>query len=597
MHLKHEAASQNMTPRRDTDARLSFAQQRLWYLSQVEPDRPLYNVPTATRLSGPLDVDALRKSLAAIVERHDVLRTRFVVKNGMPIQKADVTTAADVPFVDLSGLAPDQRESELRSVLSRDAQRVFDLEHGPLWRAKILRMTADEHVLFCMPHHSVFDGRSFVVFWRELSAFYRRFTGSEHQAPPPVPRRYAQFAEWQRDRLEGGELEGQLSFWQTVLKGELPVLDLPTDRPRPPVQNFRGDTVRRTLPAAIATEVAAFARSRDAQPFMVVLAAYQLFLTRYSGQEDIIVGTATDDRVKSEHEGMIGMFANTLALRTSVDPRETFATFLDRIRRTVSEAFDHRDLPFERLVETLQPRRDPSRTPIFQAFLAFEDLSEHGWGLPNITCTRMPLSTGASRTDVTLFVRLWPEALELELEYSTELFDEETAQQNAARNRATSANRDGRTESTDGGTVEPHRVGAPRADSRRGAGSIGGGVDPRVGGRIGRAAPRIRRGGDRRRDAHLRGVVAAVGPARRTTEGPGRGSEESGRTLYGPLGGADGRPPRSSSVGRGVRADRPDISARPDRLHVGRRARLHLGHPGSAGAPAARGRRGDDPSR
>lgn len=429
MHLRHEAARHDTTTQDGAGIRLSFAQQRLWYLSQVEPDRPIYNVPTATRLSGPVDVDALRRSILAVVNRHDALRTRFVVADGVPVQRVDARPAAEVPLVDLCGLEPERREPELQALLSREAGHVFDLGRGPLWRAKILRLATDEHVLFFMPHHTVFDGRSFAILWREIAAFYRHYTERAHETPARLPMQYAEYAAWQRERLRAEKLDRQLSFWRNALRGELPVLDLPADHPRPPVQDHRGDAVTRTVSSPTATEIAAFARAHHASVFMVVLGAYQLFLHRYSSQDDIIVGTAITDRPHREHERMIGMFTQTLALRTSIQPQETFGAFLERVRQTCMDAFAHRDLPFERLVEDLKPRRDPSRTPIFQAFLAFDDLSEHAWALPNIACTPLSIPTGASRTDVSLFARQWPDTLELMLEYSTDLFDRGTAEQ------------------------------------------------------------------------------------------------------------------------------------------------------------------------
>ncbi len=360
---------------RDGALPLSFAQQRLWFLGRLDPESSAYNLPVALRLRGPLDARALERALGEIVRRHETLRTVFDEAGGEPVQviRAAPDGAPALPAPDLSGLPEGAREAEARRLALAEARRPFDLARGPLLRARLVRLAPGEHVLVLAMHHVAGDGWSVGVLFRELSALYPAYLAGEASPLPEPTVQYADFAAWQRAWLAGDVLERQLAWWRERLAGAPPVLEIPTDRPRRPLPGERGARVARTLPREAAERLRALARSEGATLFMVLLAALDVLLARWSGQEDVVVGTPIAARTRREVEGLIGFFVNTLALRTDVSGNPSFPELLGRVRETTLGAYQHQDVPFEKLVEELGVERSLSHTPLFQVMFTLDD--------------------------------------------------------------------------------------------------------------------------------------------------------------------------------------------------------------------------------
>jgi len=402
-------------PRGSGPPPLSFAQARLWFLDQYAPGNPVYNVPYSMRLRGRLDVGALARALSELVRRHEVLRTTFDAVGGEagdaeeePTQVVSPPKALSLGPVDLSVLPPDEREERLAGLLTEEAQRPFDLRRGPLFRTGLLRLSPEDHVLLLTMHHIVSDG------W------------SGRPSPlPELPIQYGDFAAWQREWLSGKVLEEQLSYWKEKLQG-LAVLELPTDRPRPAVQTFKGTDLARVMPSALAEELKALSRREGVTLFMTVLAAYKALLHRYTGQEDIVVGSAIAGRNRSEIEPLIGFFINMLVLRSDFGGDPTFRDLLRQVRETTLGAYAHQDLPFEKLVGVLRPERDPSRTPLFQVVLTLQNAPAAPPRLPGLKVDFPPYELEVSRFDLSLNVGETAEGLVAAAEYSTDLFDEST---------------------------------------------------------------------------------------------------------------------------------------------------------------------------
>ncbi|HVF59871.1 MAG TPA: amino acid adenylation domain-containing protein [Thermoanaerobaculia bacterium] len=358
-------------PRRDGRAALSFAQERLWFLDRLQPGNPIYNLTVVARLRGPLELPLLAACFDEIVRRHEALRTNIVLEDGRPVQVIAPPAARPLRLVDLGAVGPARREAEARRLLAEAAQRPFDLSADPLLRTDIVRLAGDDHVLLLTHHHIVTDDWSIGVLLAELAALYRAYSGGRPSPLPELPIQYADYAQWQRDWLAGKVLEEQLAFWRRHLEGAPAVLDLPADRPRPARQSFRGATLRFTLPEELSAAVRGVARREGATVFMTLLAAFEALLHRLTGQDDLVVGTPIANRGRIELEGLIGLFVNTLAMRTNLGaagspPGISFHELMGRVRQTALNAYAHQDLPFEKLVEELQPERDLSRSPIFQ---------------------------------------------------------------------------------------------------------------------------------------------------------------------------------------------------------------------------------------
>ncbi|MFD7431571.1 amino acid adenylation domain-containing protein [Streptomyces sp. NPDC059818] len=408
---------------------LSSAQQRLWFLDQLEPGRAEYVVPFALHVRGVLDVTALDAALTALVARHEILRTRFVSEDGEPGQLIDPPAPVGATVHDLRHVAdPEERHAAARRFAEAEAARPFDLATGPLLRAHQVRLTDNEAFLLLTVHHIIADGWSEGVMARELREGYR--AAVPEMAPtglPELPIQYADFSVWQRERLTGDVLEGQLAYWRDRLTGLEP-LELPSDHRRPAGRPEGGSTVSFEVPAEVATRLRAAATANDASLYMVLLAVFQVLLAKYSMQDDIAVGSPIAGRNRAETEDLIGFFVNTLVMRTDLSGDPAFTELIDRVRDTALGAYDHQDLPFERLVEELAPDRDPSRNPLFQILFALQNVPDgHTWSLPGLDVEPFAVTLPDAKFDLSLMMSEGPAGgLRGTLEYRTDLFERDT---------------------------------------------------------------------------------------------------------------------------------------------------------------------------
>ncbi|HSL83902.1 MAG TPA: condensation domain-containing protein, partial [Thermoanaerobaculia bacterium] len=412
-------------------APLSFAQERLWFLDRLTPGDASYNIARALRIEGPLDAAALAGALAAATRRHEVLRTRFDASGGRPVQVPDLPPAP-LPLVDLRGLAGTRGVEEAAAALGRaESRRPFDLARGPLLRAALLllgeRNGRQARVLLLTLHHSVADGRSMPVLYRDLETAYRRLAAPGAGEPPaelpPLPLQYADFAVWQRGDLAGPRLERLLDWWRERLAGAPPASELPVDRPRPRVLSGRGAREARPLPAGLSGAVADLALRRGATPFMVYLAAFAALVHRYSGRTDLVLGTPMANRARTEAEGLVGFFANTLVLRLDAGGDPPFEELVARVRAAVLGAHAHQEVPFEKLVDELAPERDLSRTPLFQLSFQVEEAEGDRLDLPGLEVRRLDLARAETKFDLSLALTPGPSGLLARAQYATDLFD------------------------------------------------------------------------------------------------------------------------------------------------------------------------------
>ncbi|ARU63633.1 hypothetical protein CBW65_23405 [Tumebacillus avium] len=407
-------SKQLLAAERDTPAPLSFAQQRLWFLDRLEAGSGLYNLPLAMRLVGTLDVRAMEEALAEVVRRHEALRTVFADGDEMAVQV--VQPAEAVPML----LCNSWEE------LQADAAAPFDLERGPLCRARLLKVADDEHVLLLNMHHIVSDGWSLEVLRREVAALYAAFTAGQPSPLAELPVQYRDFSQWHRDWLEDGVLDGQLNYWKEQLHGELPVLQLPADRPRPAAPSYRGGAKRMMLQRELVDALQSLSQKAGATLYMTMLAAFKTLLHRYTDLQDIIVGTPISGRNRAEVERLIGFFVNTLALRTQVDSTLPFRDLIARVRESALGAFANGDVPFDKLVEALRPERDGSHSPFFQVMFVFENSPKQELQLPGLTLEHADIDNGTAKFDLSLLLIQETDGLSATFEYSADLFDEST---------------------------------------------------------------------------------------------------------------------------------------------------------------------------
>ncbi|MDR3635535.1 MAG: amino acid adenylation domain-containing protein [Isosphaeraceae bacterium] len=404
---------------------LSFAQQRLWYVDQVEPGSALYNVPIAVRITGDLDEDALQAALGAIVRRHEVLRTTFASKEGVPFQVIGPPVAVALPVTDLSELTDGEREAEARSCVDREAARPFDLAKGLLLRAALIRLGVREHIVVVTMHHIASDGWSIGVLVREVAELYAAFrAGQPSPLPEPVVQ-YADYAVWQREWLKGQALADQLAYWTGHL-ARVPALELPTDRPRAATPRHRGGLRESRFPDTLAKPLRVLGRQEGATTFMTLLAGFVTLLHRYTNQHDFAVGTPIAGRARSELEGLIGFFVNTLALRADLGGDPSFRTLLGRVRQAALGAYAHQELPFEQLVSKLHAERGTSSEPLFRVMFALQNAPLPALDAPDLTMTPVLAGSGTAKFDLTLFVAEDTRGLGAIMEYDTDLFDAAT---------------------------------------------------------------------------------------------------------------------------------------------------------------------------
>ncbi len=405
---------------------LSFAQQRLWFVEQLEPGSAAYTMPTALRLRGTLRVPALRRALTETVRRHESLRTVFALADGEPVQRVEPPRPVPLGAMDLSGLPAAARERRMRRLAAEEFARPFDLARGPLLRARLVRLGEDDWVLLFAVHHAVSDGWSMQLLVGEVAALYAAFLRGDPSPLPELPIQYGDYAAWERSWLAGGTLDRLVAWWAARLRGAPALLELPTDRPRPARRGYRGAQRERVVPPELLGALNALARREGATLYMVVLAAFKLLLARLSGQDDVVVGTPIAGRTRRETEGLIGLFVNTLALRTDLSGEGGFRALLARLREGMLGAHEHQEIPFERLVEALEVERSLAHTPIFQVMFNFLNLDEERRELPGVSLEPLAASSEAdSKYDFTLYVQERDGSLSLRLLYTAELFDAE----------------------------------------------------------------------------------------------------------------------------------------------------------------------------
>lgn len=411
---------------RNGHAPLSFGQQSFWFLTQLNPDSPLYNIYRAVRIRGPLRVAPLEQAVDLIVARHEVLRTTLVAHEEIGVQSIAPSGKGNFTRFDLSTLPISERESAARRVLTEQAHIPFDVGRGPLMRATLIVLSEQEHLFLFAMHHAISDDWSMGVFLNELAVFYEHFTTGRKPELQPLQLQYADYAIWQRDWLNEKVVAKQLSYWKQQLAGAPRLLELPTDHPRPAVPTYAGAREEIVLPLELMEKLTALSRREKVTPFMAVLAALQTLLARYTGQHDIVVGSPIAGRNRAETESLIGYFINTLVMRTDLSGDPTFSELLARVRDVALGAYAHQEVPFERLVEELQPERSLTQPPIFQVMLIFQNSPAAHQGLQGLSLVDEEVAGGLAPLDLTLEMRELPDGMHCWFEYKAELFEAST---------------------------------------------------------------------------------------------------------------------------------------------------------------------------
>ena len=406
--------------------RLSYAQQRLWFLQQLDPESPAYSLCNAIRVQGPFDITLLRRALSEIVRRHEALRTTFQLIDAVPLQVINLPQPLDLPAIDLSGLPDEQREAEVRNRAAQEARRPFDLSEGPLLRVSLLKLNEEDQVVLFTMHHIVSDGWSMDVLIRELTSLYHAYSAGRPSPLFDLPIQYPDFSEWQRDWLQGDVLKAQLDYWKTQLAGIPQSLELPTDFPRPSRETFEGGSHSFTLPDSLYKSLKMFCELEQVTPFMALLGAFQTLLSRYTGQRDIVVGSSVANRNRKEIEGLIGFFVNTLVLRADLSANPTFQDLMRQVRVTVLDAYDHQDLPFERIVDELNPERIRNINPIFQVGFSLHQVSSKDLALPGTTISSVKIEGVTAKFDLSLEVFDSSQGLTGMFVYKSALFNPST---------------------------------------------------------------------------------------------------------------------------------------------------------------------------
>ncbi|MDH5394004.1 MAG: amino acid adenylation domain-containing protein, partial [Gammaproteobacteria bacterium] len=401
---------------------LSFAQQRLWYIEQIDPGTAMYNLPSAFELRGELDLENLNSSLQAIIKRHESLRTVVGWQNNEPVQIVKPEIALDFPLVDLQQYQGSEQDRQLKSILQSETKTPFDLEKGPLFKTRLIKLEKNRHVLFFMPHHIIWDGLSFDVFVNELIEDYESSAAGNQHRPDELPVQYADFSAWNRQWVEADDKKTQLEYWKHKLAGELPVLDMPLDMPRPSVMRNCGDTEQIVLPAQLSVELEQLAKQMGTTLFVVMLSAINVLIYRYSAQRDIIVGLPVHGRNRPEFEYMLGLFVGVLISRLQLRDDMSFRALIAEVRDTYLKALENQDIPFEKIVEQLNPPRDLSRTPVYQCLFTYQDHSSRRSSMANIEITQIATHNAVSAMDLSFWVTKLDDGLSVGVEYNTDLF-------------------------------------------------------------------------------------------------------------------------------------------------------------------------------
>jgi amino acid adenylation domain-containing protein/non-ribosomal peptide synthase protein (TIGR01720 family) len=407
---------------RDGALPLSYAQQRLWFISQLEPESSAYNIFEALQIQGKLQINALEKSFKEIIQRHEILRTNFTTQAGKPTQIIHPAPSFSLPTIDLIACSQTQQELEIQRLLNEEEQYLFNLEQEPLLRVTLLKLAPEKHLLLLTMHHIISDGWSTGILIRELVALYQAYCQGQRSPLPQLPIQYADFAAWQRQWLQGEVLETQLSYWKQHLGGELPRLELPTDYPRSLTQSYQGTTKSFTISPSISEKLKALSQQEDVTLFMLLLAAWQVLLYRYTGQKDIVIGTPIANRDRSEIGELIGFFVNTLVIQTDLSGNPSFRELLKRVRKVALAAYAHQNLPFELLVDELQPARHLDRNPLFDVMFTLENASAETLEIPGLSFNSLHRQGQTTIFDLTVSMKETAQGLSGAIEYRTDLF-------------------------------------------------------------------------------------------------------------------------------------------------------------------------------
>lgn len=404
----------------------SSGQRRLWFLDQMEPGTPLYNIPYLVRLAGPLNERALQRALRAIVERHEALRTNFVALGSEPKQVVRAAGALELPVTDVDGATPAEREAELHRLTTEEARKPFNLATDLMLRVRLFRLSPTEHALMLVMHHIASDGWSMAILYRELGVLYEGFSTGAAVTLPDLPVQYGDFAQWQDEYLRGEALDRLVSFWKKTMAGAPGLLELPADHARPPVQSHRGDNVVLKIPGELIARLKQLGQRHRVTLFMSLLAGFKILVHRYTGQTDLVIGSPLAGRDAAETEELIGFFINTLALRSNLGGDPTVAELLARIREVTLTAYEYREMPYEKLVEELQPQRNLSFDPICQVFFMLQNVPTAPLKLSGVDLTIEPVYTGTAKSDLTIWCIEQPGHLDVTAEFSTDLFERGT---------------------------------------------------------------------------------------------------------------------------------------------------------------------------
>jgi hypothetical protein len=410
---------------------LSFAQQRLWFIDQLEPGNTAYNMPAAVRYTGTLDLAALERAIAEIFRRHEAVRTKFADVDGEPVQIVMRHEPLPLQVVDLSNRPQSERETEAARLAQEEAHRPFDLSRGPMLRASVLRLAADEHVVLLTMHHIASDGWSMNLLLRELATLYSAFANGQPSPLPELPIQYADFAQWQRRRLQGETLDQHMQYWTTQLAGAPEVMDLPTARPRPAVQSYRGANQIFLLTEETSQKIKTIARDQDATLFMALLSAFKVLLFCSTGQQDVVVGSPVAGRHQLQTEGLIGFFVNMLVLRTKISGDLSFNELLAQVRDTTLGAYAHQDVPFERLVDALRVERGAGHHPLFQVVFTTQNIlpeeNPDSSAQPQGEMRPFGIDIVSTPYDLILDTGEMGDRIGGSLSYNVDLFEDETA--------------------------------------------------------------------------------------------------------------------------------------------------------------------------
>jgi hypothetical protein len=408
---------------------LSFAQQRLWFLDQLYPGTAVYNIPAAMRLRGELDQAALARALAIVIDRHHILRTRFVDDDGEPWQEVFASAPLELPVTDLSCTLEDERERELQGQVRAEARRPFDLSGELLLRRRLFRLAETEYLLVLNMHHIASDLYSFRLLFEDLKEAYQAVLANGNPQLPELPIQYRDYAARQRAQANGKALEPHLEYWRTQLAGAPPVLELPIDRPRPAIPSFNGERCARKLPPELILALKKLSREEGATPFMLCLAAFKTLLHRLTLQEDLLVGAPIAGRNRVDIQRMIGFFSNTVVLRTHPRATLTFREFLGQVRATTLEAFAHQDLPFEKLVRELSPSRALNHAPLVQVMFMLQPPLGENVAFPGLTASAELIDCDTAKFDLTLSISTGAMGWTADVEFDSDLFDRGTIEQ------------------------------------------------------------------------------------------------------------------------------------------------------------------------